>query len=394
MRIVTETSALEALAAELAEGPYVAIDTEFMRDQTYWPKLCLIQAAGAGVEAIIDPLAEGLDLKPFHALLADKSVIKVFHAARQDVEIFHHQGGVIPDPLFDTQIAAMVCGFGESASYETLVRKLAKAEIDKSARFTDWSRRPLSRRQLEYALADVTYLRLVYELLSKELEKTGRAKWVEEEEATLKDPQTYQLEPLEAWRRLKPRSGNKRFLSVLAGVAAWREREAQTRDVPRNRILKDEALLEIAAHPPPDAEHLGQIRALPNGYAASRAGKALLAAVKDALTTAPPEGMAPPERRQRGPEPSQAALDLLKTLLRLRATQYRVAPRLVAGSDDLERLASGDDEGVAALHGWRAEVFGNDAVALRDGRLAIALEHGEAVVIETGVEKKQRAKSR
>ena len=390
MRIITDTAGLEALAGELAKGPYVAIDTEFMRDQTYWPKLCLIQAAGPEVEAIIDPLADDIDLAPFYRVLASKKVMKVLHAARQDIEIFHHQGGVIPEPLFDTQIAAMVCGFGESASYETLVRKLAKADIDKSARFTDWSRRPLSKRQLEYALADVTYLRLVYETLSKELHKTGRAKWVEEEEATLKDPATYQLEPSEAWRRLKPRSGNKRFLAVLAGVAAWREREAQERDVPRNRILKDEALLEIAAHPPPDAEHLGQIRALPNGYANSRAGKALIAAVKDALAGPPPEGMTAPERR-RGPEPSPAALDLLKTLLRLRATQYRVAPRLVAGSGDLERLAAGDDEGVAALHGWRAEVFGRDAVALRDGRLAIALEKGDAVVIETAPEKKSRS---
>ena len=391
MRIITDTAALKALSAELRQSPYVAIDTEFMRDQTYWPKLCLIQAAGAGVEAIIDPLAEGIDLKPFYELLAAKSVVKVFHAARQDIEIFHHQGGVIPEPLFDTQIAAMVCGFGEAASYETLVRKLAKAEIDKSARFTDWSRRPLSKRQLEYALADVTYLRLVYELLSKELDKTGRASWVEEEEATLKDPATYRLDPTEAWRRLKPRSGNKRFLAVLAGLAAWREREAQTRDVPRNRILKDEALLEIAAHPPPDAEHLSQIRAIPNGYANSRAGKALIGVVKDAVASPPPEGMPAPERRSRGREPTPAALDLLKTLLRLRATQYQVAPRLVAVSEDLERLASGDDEGIPALHGWRAEVFGHDAVALREGRLAIALEKGEAVIIEIGVEKKQRA---
>ncbi len=394
MRIITDTEALEGLCAELQEGPYVAIDTEFMRDQTYWPKLCLIQAAGAGVEAIIDPLAEGIDLTPFYKLLAAKSVVKVFHAARQDVEIFHHQGGVIPNPLFDTQIAAMVCGFGESASYETLVRKLAKAEIDKSARFTDWSRRPLSKRQLEYALADVTYLRLVYELLAKELDKSGRASWVEEEEATLTDPATYRLDPAEAWRRLKPRSGNKRFLSVLAGLAAWREREAQTRDVPRNRVLKDEALLEIAAHPPADAELLSQIRAIPNGYANSRAGKALIGAVQEALANPPPEGMPGPERRVRGREPSAAALDLLKTLLRLRATQFQVAPKLVAVSDDLERLAAGDDEGVQALHGWRAEVFGRDAVALREGRLAIGLEDGEAVVIELSVEKKRAAKGR
>src|SRR5258708_14149949 len=235
-----------------------------MRDQTYWPKLCLIQAAGPEVEAIIDPLAKDIDLKPFYELMAAKSVVKVFHAARQDIEIFLHQGGVIPDPFFDTQIAGMVCGFGEAASYETLVRKLAKAEIDKSARFTDWSRRPLSKRQLEYALADVTYLRQVYELLSKELEKTGRAPWVEEEEATLKDPATYQLEPSEAWRRLKPRSSNKRFLCVLAGVAAWRERQAQTRDLPPNPILKDGAGLEDPAHPPPNSRPLTPVPARPH----------------------------------------------------------------------------------------------------------------------------------
>jgi len=390
MRIVTETAQLKALVAELETGPYVAIDTEFMRDQTYWPKLCLIQAAGPEVEAIIDPLSADIDLAPFHQLLAVETVVKVFHAARQDIEIFHHQGGVIPTPFFDTQIAAMVCGFGEAASYETLVRRLAKAEIDKSARFTDWSRRPLSKRQLDYALSDVTYLRLVYEILAKELEKTGRAQWVEEEEATLKDPATYRLEPADAWRRLKPRSGNKRFLGILAGIAAWREREAQARDVPRSRILKDETLLEIAAHPPADAEHLGHIRGLPNGYANSRAGKALITAIEEAMISPPPEAMSFAERRH-GREPSPAALDLLKTLLRLRATQFRVAPRLVADTTDLERLARGDDEGVAALHGWRAEVFGRDAVALREGRLAIALERGDAVVIETEPEKKPRA---
>jgi ribonuclease D len=393
MRIITETAELKAFSAELATGPYVAIDTEFMRDQTYWPKLCLIQAAGSQSAAIIDPLSEALDLTPFHRLLAAKNVVKVFHAARQDVEIFHHQGGVIPEPLFDTQIAAMVCGFGEAASYETLVRRITKAEIDKSARFTDWSRRPLSKRQLEYALADVTYLRVIYEELAKELEKTGRAKWVEEEERTLTNPLTYRLDPNEAWRRLKPRSTNKRFFAVLVGVSAWREREAQTRDVPRNRILKDEALLEIAAHPPATAEALNEIRALPNGYANSRSGKALVAAVKEALEGPTPEGM-PVMERHRGREPSPAALDLLKTLLRLRAHQYRVAPRLVAGTDDLERLAAGEDEGVAALHGWRAEVFGNDAVALREGRLAIALEKGEAVVIEPSVERRARARQR
>ena len=396
MRIITDTDALKAFSAELAAGPYVAIDTEFMRDQTYWPKLCLIQAAGAGVEGVIDPQAKDIDLTPFYRLLANKKVVKVFHAARQDIEIFHHQGGVIPEPLFDTQIAAMVCGFGESASYETLVRKIAKADLDKSVRFTDWSRRPLSKRQLEYALADVTYLRVVYETLSKEIEKSGRARWVEEEEATLKDPGTYRLEPVDAWRRLKLRPGNRRFFAMVVALAAWREREAQARDVPRSRIIKDEALLEIASHPPADLDALAEIRALPQGYASSRQGKALFTAVKEALESPLPEGAPPYEARRRGRETAPAALDLLKTLLRLRAAQYGVAARLVADADELDRLAAGDDDTVPALHGWRAEVFGNDAVALREGRLAISLENGEAVVIETpGMpERKRQAKAR
>jgi ribonuclease D len=393
MRMITDTAALSAFCEELERGPYVAIDTEFMRDSTYWPKLCLLQAAGPESEAIIDPLAAELDLSPFYRLLKTTSVVKVFHAARQDVEIFYHQAGVIPEPLFDTQIAAMVCGFGEAASYETLARKIAKSEIDKSARFTDWSRRPLSKRQLDYAITDVTHLRIIYETLATELEKSGRAQWVEEEEATIKDPDTYRLEPSQAWRRLKPRSGSKRFFAALAGLAAWREREAQARDVPRNRVLKDEALMEIAAHPPTNAEALSEIRALPSGYANSRSGKALLAAVQEALANPPPDAV-PPQERHRGREPSPVALDLLRTLLRLRAHQYRVAPRLIANADDLERLAAGDDQGVVALQGWRADVFGNDALALREGRLGIALDHGEAVVIETGAGRKMLAKAR
>ncbi len=394
MRIVTDSADLKAFCAELNEGPYVALDTEFIRDQTYWPKLCLIQAASPTAEGIIDPLAKDIDLAPFHKLLANKKVMKVFHAARQDIEIFHHSAGIIPQPLFDSQIAAMVCGFGEAASYETLVRRIAKADIDKSARFTDWSRRPLSKRQLEYALADVTYLRTIYETLSAELEKSGRAVWLEEEEKTLKDPATYKLEPEDAWRRLKLRSSNKKFVALVMAMAAWREREAQSRDVPRNRVVKDEAILEIASHPPATAEALSDIRALPNGYAASRQGKALLAVIKETLEAPLPE-IQPFESRRRGREPSPAALDLLKTLLRLRATQYGVAARLIANSDELERLAGGDED-VPALQGWRAEVFGNDARALAEGRLAIALDNGEAVVVENAVvpEKKSRAKSR
>ncbi|HEX4295842.1 MAG TPA: ribonuclease D [Rhizomicrobium sp.] len=381
MRIVQTTDELRALTQELAGAPYLALDTEFMRDQTYWPKLCLIQIAAPGTSAIIDPLAEGMDLTPFYDLLRQPGVVKVLHAARQDLEIFSQQGGVIPEPLFDTQIAAMVCGFGDAASYETLARKLAKVEIDKSARYSDWSHRPLSKRQLEYAMADVTHLCTIYEAMTQMLARTGRASWVEEEIAALRDPALYRLDPKESWRRLKPRTSNKRFLAMLAALAEWREREAQTRDMPRGRVLKDEALTEIAAHPPENAEALERIRAVPKGFAASRLGKGLLEAIELGRHAAPPDGIEPrqPQRRR---EPSPAAIDLLKTLLRLKAEEVGVAPRLIADSDDIEKLAAQEDDGVAALHGWRADVFGNDALALRKGELAIALEGGRAVVVE------------
>ncbi len=381
MRIVRTTQELNTLAAEIARSPFMALDTEFMRDQTYWPKLCLIQVAGPGTEAIIDPLAEGIDLAAFYALLTSAELVKVLHAARQDIEIFFHQGHVIPAPLFDTQIAAMVCGFGDAASYETLTRRLAHAEVDKSARFTDWSRRPLSPRQLDYALADVTHLRTIYEALSKQLERSGRSSWVEEEIAALQDPKLYRLDPVEAWRRIKARSSNKRFLAMLASIAAWREREAQERDVPRNRILRDEAITEIAAHPPESVDALERIRAVPRGFAASRIGRTLMDAVEHGRHAAPPEAVAP-DRPRRKREPSQATVDLLRTLLRLRADEAGVAHRLIANVEDIERLAACEDDGVAALHGWRAEVFGNDAIALRKGELALAVENGHAVVVE------------
>lgn len=380
MAIVDTTEALKALLGELKGAPYIALDTEFMRDQTYWPKLCLVQVAAPGIEAIIDPMAEGIDLSPFYKLLR-APVLKVLHAARQDIEIFHIKGGVIPDPLFDTQIAAMVCGFGESASYETLARRLAHAEIDKSARFTDWSRRPLTKRQLEYALADVTHLRVVYEALAKQLERTGRAGWVAEEIAALQQPALYRLDPAQAWKRLKPRTTNKRFLAILAAVAAWREHEAQARDLPRNRIIKDEALLEIAAHPPENAQGLEHIRSIPKGFGTSRMGKLLLDEIVKGRAAEPPAG-AVLEKPRRKREPSPSTIDLLKTLLRLRAEAAGVAPRLIADADDIERLAAHEDDGVAALHGWRAEVFGHDAVALREGKLALALDKGEAVLVK------------
>ena len=382
MRVIETNEALAAFLAELASSPYLALDTEFLRDQTYYPKLCLIQVAAPGMEAIIDPLAPGIDLKPFYDLIARPDIVKVLHASRQDIEIFYLQGGVLPDPLFDSQIAAMVCGFGDAASYETLARKIAKVEIDKSARFTDWSHRPLSKRQLEYALADVTHLRVIYEWLKARLEKTGRSVWVAEEVAALQDPALYKLEPESAWKRLKPRTSNKKFLAVLASLAAWREREAQARDIPRGRVLKDEALTEIAAHPPESGEALERIRAVPKGFANSKLGKGLMEAIAVGQTAEPPEGAATENRERRRREPSPAVVDLLKTLLRLRAEKAGVAPRLIANADDIERLAANEDDGVAALSDWRNEVFGKDAVAMRKGDLAIALENGEAVVVE------------
>lgn len=384
MLIVETNEQLAALVAELSGAPYITVDTEFLRDQTYYPKLCLIQVAAPqpGPEAIIDPLAEGLDLTPFYDLIRRPDIIKVLHAARQDIEIFCLQGDAIPHPLFDSQVAAMVCGFGESASYETLARRLAKVEIDKSARFTDWSRRPLSKRQLEYALADVTHLRVIYEKLSAQLEKTGRAGWVAEEVAALQDPALYRIEPEMAWKRLKPRTTNKKFLAMLASIAAWREREAQQRDIPRGRVLKDEAISEIAAHPPESGEALEKVRAVPKGFANSRMGKGLVEAIEFGRTAPPPEGIDMERGPRRRREPSPAAIDLLKTLLRLRAEAVGVAPRLIANAEDIEKLACHEDDGVVALTGWRAEVFGNDAQLLRKGGLAIALENGDAVIVE------------
>jgi ribonuclease D len=380
MRIITSTDDLKALMAELSNAPYLALDTEFMRDQTYWPKLCLIQIAVPGSAAIIDPLADGIDLKPFYELIASPAIVKVLHASRQDIEIFHQKGGVIPNPLFDTQVAAMVCGYGDAASYETLARRIAHVEIDKSSRFTDWSRRPLTNKQLEYALADVTHLCTIYEVLSAQLKRTHRESWVAEEISALQNEKLYVLNPANAWKRLKPRTTSKRFLAQLAAIAAWREQEAQTRDIPRGRVLKDEALLEIAAHPPESADALERIRAVPKGFAASRMGKTLMDAIDVGRHAEAPAGFEP-EKPRRKREPSQAAIDLLKTLLRLRAEDADVAPRLIANADDIESLAAFEDEGVEALRGWRAEVFGNDAIALRNGELGIALSKGRAVVV-------------
>lgn len=381
MRIIETTAALQDLCNELKTAPYIALDTEFLRDSTYWPKLCLLQIAAPGVEAIVDPLAAGIDLSAFFALLRVPEIVKVLHAGRQDIEIFWNLGHVTPDPLFDTQIAAMVCGFGESTSYETLVRKLAGVQLDKSARFTDWSRRPLSKRQLEYALGDVTHLRVVYEKLAAELSRTGRGTWVAGEIAALQNEQLYILTPEDAWKRLKPRTTSKRFLAMLSVVAAWREREAQTRDMPRGRVLKDEALLEIAATVPSTPEALEQIRAVPKGFASSRFGRSLFEALAAGKSAPPPAIDIEKIRKKPQTEPAAASVDLLKALLRLKAEEAGVAPRLIANADEIERIAAFEDEGAAALSGWRAEVFGNDAKALRSGQMGLAICNGKVALV-------------
>ncbi|MBM3567656.1 MAG: ribonuclease D [Alphaproteobacteria bacterium] len=371
MTVLTDSAAVAALCSRLAAAPYVAIDTEFMRDNSYWPKLCLVQLAVPGEAAAIDPLAAGIDLAPLWQLMA-APVLKVFHAARQDIEVFVHRSGRVPAPLFDTQIAAMVCGFGEAASYETLAARLARAQIDKSARFTDWSRRPLSERQIAYALSDVTHLCVVYERLAEMLGQSGRADWVGEELAALVDPALYRADPAEAWKRLRVRGGNPRMLGVLAAIAAWREREAQARDLPRGRLIKDEALIEIAAHPPRVTDDLRSVRLLPRGFSESRLAEPLLAAVKAGLA-APAPAVERNGRRTNGAELGPL-VDLLKVLLKAKCEAEGVAPRLVADAEDLEALAAEDAPDLPALHGWRRALFGDDALALKAGRLSLAAE--------------------
>lgn len=381
MRLITDSAELAEFCARLATADFVTVDTEFMRERTYWPRLCLVQLAGPQDAACIDPLMPGIDLAPLIALMYDPRVLKVFHAARQDLEIFFNLTGRVPAPLFDTQVAAMVCGFGESASYETLVGQLAREQIDKSMRFTDWAARPLSDRQIAYALADVTHLRVVYEALATRLMKTGRAGWLEEEMATLLDPITYRTTPEEAWRRLKPRSARPRVLAVLREVAAWREREAQRRDVPRVRIVRDEALLEIATAAPTTADALARTRGLSQGFAEGRLGQDLLEAVargkampESEIPTLPPLPVSPPGI---GP-----IVELLKVLLKIKCEEHHVATKLVASSSDLERIASDDDADVPAMKGWRREVFGDEAIALKHGRIALSMKGRRIVMMD------------
>jgi ribonuclease D len=381
--LIADTETLAAFCARQRGAPYITVDTEFMRDRTYWPQLCLIQLAGPEEAVAVDALAPGLDLAPVLGLMADERLLKVFHAARQDIEIFWNLTGSVPAPLFDTQVAAMVCGFGEAASYETLASKLAGARLDKSSRFTDWSHRPLTERQLAYAIDDVVHLRTVYEKLQAKLATNGRASWLEEELAVLTDPATYRIEPRETWRRFRLRGGNPKFLAILREVAAWRELAAQQRNIPRNRIVRDESILEIAAHAPRSVADLARTRGLGKNFAEGRFGGEILSAVERALALPEPERPQMPQRRE-SPAGIGPLVDLLRVLLKLRAEEHGVAQRLVADADDLEAIAADDEAPVRPLHGWRREIFGGDALDLKHGRLALTAQGKRIKLVRLG----------
>jgi ribonuclease D len=370
MILIDSSDTLAAFCRRQAEAGFVAVDTEFMRDKTYWPQLCLVQIAGPEEAVAIDPLAPGIDLSPLLALMGNTKVLKVFHAARQDIEIFVNLTGAVPTPLFDTQVAAMVCGFGDAVSYETLAGRLAGAHIDKSSRFTDWSHRPLTERQLQYALADVVPLRTVYEKLEAKLAKSRRTSWLAEEMSALTDPASYRLDPAEAWRRFKVRSNNRRLLALVRELAAWRETVAQQRNLPRGRLLRDESVLEIAAHAPTTVAELARARGLGKNFAEGKLGGEILAAVSRALAMPESDYPMPPPRHE--PPPGLGPLvDLLRVLLKLRCEENDVAQKLVADTEDLEMIAADDAAAVRALQGWRAELFGKDALDLKHGRLAL-----------------------
>lgn len=380
MPMITTSEDLKALCQRLGKAEFVTVDTEFLRESTYYPMLCLIQVAGPDEAHCIDPLAEGLDMRPFFDLLLNPAVIKVFHAARQDLEIFVNLMGKLPEPLFDTQVAAMVCGFGDSVGYDTLINKITGVVLDKSSRFTDWSCRPLTEKQVTYALADVTHLRVAYTTLRDMLAESGRAHWLSEEMATLTDLSIYKIDPQEAWLRLKPRTTKPRFLAILREVAAWREREAQARDLPRGRIVRDEALEEIASHPPANLDDLARIRGVSKNWAEGKMGQALLKAVATGVELPLEDAPKPPPKPHLG-HYSAAVVDLLKVLLRHVADEAKVAPRLIANSSDLEMIAASDKAETPAMIGWRYELFGEQAMALKQGRLALAAQKGKVKLI-------------
>ena len=388
-RIITTTDELAAFCAEAKAQPYVTLDTEFLRERTYYSKLCLIQMAlppasgpksPGGPAALIDPLADGLSLEPLYDLFRHTATVKVFHAARQDLEIFFHDAGVFPDPLFDTQVAAMVCGFGEQAGYETLVKKIARQPLDKSSRFTDWSRRPLTQAQADYALADVTHLRAIYEHLAAQLAKTGREAWVAEEAGALVDPETYITRPAEAWERVRTRSGSPRFLAVVRELARFREEYAQTRDIPRSRVYKDDALIELASTKPLTDEDLSKSRLLLREARRGDIAQGILAAVKAGVESTDLPKPAPEEQGRQG---NGALSELLRVLLKAKADAAGVAPRLIASAAELDAIASGARD-LPSLAGWRAEVFGDDALRLAQGGIALSAAGGAIKVVPVG----------
>jgi ribonuclease D len=377
---ITKTKKLAEACARLAQHPFVTVDTEFLRESTYYPVLCVAQMASTDEAVVVDAIADGIDLAPFFALMGDEKVIKVFHAARQDIEICWHEAGIIPHPIVDTQVAAMVLGYGDSISYDQLVQRITGDTLDKSHRFTDWTRRPLSEAQLAYAISDVTHLRDVYLTLAADLEKRGRSEWMREEMKVLTSAETYRFEPEHAWERLKTRVRKPKELAVLVEVAAWREREAQARDVPRSRVIKDDVIGDIALQAPTTIERLGGLRSLPKGFERSKWGEAIVEAVKRGLARDPKT--LPRLDRPRGAVNGQATVELLKVLLRMTAERHGVAAKVIATVDDLDRIAADDDADVPALHGWRRDLFGEKALALKHGRLSLAIEKGRVVAVE------------
>ena len=374
MKTITTTTELEAFCEAATREDYVTVDTEFLRERTYYSKLCLIQLAMPGKDdtnaVLVDPLADGLSLEPLYALFRDTSVVKVFHAARQDLEIFWIDAQVFPEPLFDTQVAAMVCGFGEQAGYETLVRKIARASVDKSSRFTDWSRRPLSKAQQAYALADVTHLRQIYEFLSAELRKSSRTRWVEEELEILTNPSTYEVVPEKAWMRLKTRTNSPKFLAIVRELAAFREQYAQSNNVPRNRVFKDDALIELASAKPRAVSDMSGLRLLLRDARRGAIADGIIAAIERGVTC-PPDAMPKPDRSREKLQVNPALADLLRVLLKSKTESSGVAAKLIATSADLDAIAAGQRD-LAALKGWRQEVFGSDALLLCEGKIALA----------------------
>jgi ribonuclease D len=381
--LITTTAALAARCERLTDEAFVTVDTEFMRERTYWPELCVVQLAGKSEVAVVDALAPGLDLAPLGALLGDPNLVKVLHAARQDVEIFLLKFGAVPAPLFDTQVAAMVAGFGDQVSYDALCRALVGVGIDKAHRFSDWSARPLSPSQIAYAAADVTHLRGIYLALTDRLRREGRDAWVREEMAALGEAATYRVDPDTIWERLRPRTHNRRFLGMLKALGAWREREAQRVNIPRQRLVRDETLLEIAATMPESAADLARARGISEGFARGKSGAGLLAAIQAAKAL--PEDALPelPKEGRRGPPPSPALVSLLKVLLQARCEEHDVAPKLLASSEDIDRLAAEDAPDLPLLHGWRRAVFGEAALAVKAGRLALGVEGRRVVLLPT-----------